>query len=85
MIGNPDWLLIGVGAVVLSAPGLFLLFIPVETLLKLDPRTEYWIYRRAPDHETGIRRARVFYRCFGAILIFFVAHNPRIWTLAMCV
>ena len=42
-----------------------MLFVPAKTLLRFDRRTGHSLYVGAPDEETGLRRARRFYRNFG--------------------
>ena len=66
---GPDWLLIVIAAVVLSAPGLVMLLAPVDWLLSLDRRVGFQLFRRAPDPETGRNRARLFYRLLGLVLL----------------
>lgn len=36
-----------------------------ELLLRYDRKTGYWLYKNAPDQQTGLRRATLFYRIFG--------------------
>ncbi|NOT62848.1 MAG: hypothetical protein HOP19_21780 [Acidobacteria bacterium] len=57
--------------VVRFAGGVFLLvgvlvrYLLTTTLLELDRRTGYHLYKNAPNEQVGIQRARKFYRLFG--------------------
>jgi hypothetical protein len=52
--------------------GLALLVLPARVLLKWDRRTGYWIYKRSPSEEVGLRRATIFYRAFGILILAFI-------------
>ena len=75
MSQNPALYLVPLGALVLFVVGLAVAFTPPRKLLKHDRLTGYRIYRSAPDEQTGVRRAGLFYRLFGcgfAAMAFFM-------------
>jgi hypothetical protein len=56
---------------VFSLVGVLVVLVPAETILRFDRRTGYWLYKNAPDEETGIKRAKWFYRIFGTFFAVF--------------
>jgi len=65
-VGSEQLLPVGV---VFAVLGLLIAFVPARWLIQIDRKTGYWIYRRAPDEATGLRRAAVFYKIFGMLFI----------------
>jgi hypothetical protein len=46
-----------------------MLFLPVNTLLRIDRKLGYQLYVRAPNQEIGLQRARWYYRLVGLAFV----------------
>ncbi|MBX3268732.1 MAG: hypothetical protein KF729_00640 [Sandaracinaceae bacterium] len=74
---------IPIAGLVLAGVGVLVAVTPAQTLLRFDRKTGHFLYRTAPDHETGLRRAAVFYRLFGVgFALFALAWSALVTYLA---
>ncbi len=53
---------------ILTLIGALIALIPAKILLRFDRQSGYRLYKSAPNEEIGLKRAKLFYRIFGAIL-----------------
>ena len=53
---------------ILTLIGVLIAAIPANILLRFDRQSGYKIYKTAPNEEIGLKRAKWFYRIFGAFL-----------------
>lgn len=53
--------------------GIDMIITPAEKQVNVNSRRNggSWLYRNAPDHDSGVRRASIFYKLMGLFLIAF--------------